>query len=113
MESMKTALKKICMAGDYDRSPITRKAARESSTSVFMSLPRILVTGCGLRFWPACSDCCQGWSGEPLIVRFEEADAGAPDPEIFEAQPQSCSRSPPAPNQMPYELRGRSHHHIV
>ena len=97
MESMKTALKKICMTGDYDRSRITWKAAREGSTSAFMSLPRMPVTGCGLRLWPTCSDCCQGWSGEGLIVRFEEADAGAPDPEIFEAQPQSCSRSPPRP----------------
>ena len=94
---VKTRLKNIWMTGDYDRLRITRKAAREGATSAFMSLPSMPVTGCGLRFWPACSDCCQGWSGEGLIVRFEEAEAGALDPEIFEAQPQSCSRSPPRP----------------
>ena len=60
-----------------------------------MESVKTTVTGFGLRFWPACSVCCKGWFGEGLIVRFKEADPGAPDPEIFEAQPQSCSRSPP------------------
>jgi hypothetical protein len=97
VESVETCRKKICKPGDYGRSRITWNAALEDSASTFMSLPRMPLTGCGLRFWPVCSGCCQGWSGEGLIVRFKEADAGAPDPEIFEAQPQSCSRSPPRP----------------
>ena len=62
-----------------------------------MESVKTTVTGFGSRFWPACSVCCEGWSAVGLIVRFKEADAGAPDPEIFEAQPQSCSRSPPCP----------------
>ena len=93
--SVKTSLDMICMTGDYDRSRIPWRAVREGSMSPFMSLPRMSVAGCGLR--PAGSDCSDGWSGESLIVRFEEADAGAPDPEIFEVLPQSCSRSPPRP----------------
>jgi hypothetical protein len=116
VESVKTYLTKIWKTGDDDQLRITWKAAREGSTSAFMSLPRIPVAGCGLRFRSACSTRCDGWSGgdqpghrkqfggagtgscaqvEGLIVRFEEAAAGASDPEIIEALPQSCGRSPP------------------